>query len=146
MLKYVRLFGGMSECEVIMGLVVLAAGTSVPDMISSIVVAKAGKGDMAVANAVGSNTFDLLLGLGAPWLLRTYLHGPIEVPTEKLGQTIIILSLCLAGYVALVVLSGWTLSKYAGMAMLTTYACVISWVVVKELAEQQGWEMEEAFR
>merc|ERR1719313_3241439 len=108
--------------QVIMGLIILAAGTSVPDMISSIVVAKSGKGDMAVANAVGSNTFDLLLGLGAPWLLRTYIDGPIEVPTEKLGETIIILSLCLVGYVGIVAMSGWKLSKNAGVAMLVIYA------------------------
>jgi len=121
--------------QVIMGLIVLAAGTSVPDMISSIVVAKAGKGDMAVANAVGSNTFDLLLGLGAPWLLRTILNGPVEVPTEKLGETIIILSVCLVGYVAIVISGGWTLSRNAGIVMLLTYASVISYVVVKELRE-----------
>jgi Ca2+/Na+ antiporter len=123
--------------QVIMGLIVLAAGTSVPDMISSIVVAKAGKGDMAVANAVGSNTFDLLLGLGAPWLLRTISDGPIEVPTEKLGETIIILSLCLVGYVAILAKSGWTLTRNAGIAMLVTYACVISYVLAKELNAQQ---------
>merc|ERR1719169_118302 len=97
-------FGERAGCiigvpDTIMGLIVLAAGTSVPDCIASIIVAKAGKGDMAVANAVGSNTFDLLLGLGAPWLLRTILNGPVEVPTEKLGETIIILSVCLVGYV-----------------------------------------------
>jgi Ca2+/Na+ antiporter len=121
--------------QVIMGLIVLAAGTSVPDMISSIVVAKAGKGDMAVANAVGSNTFDLLLGLGAPWLLRTFIDGPIQVPTEKLGETIVILILCLGGYVTILVSSGWTLSKNAGIAMLVTYLCVISYVVAKELRD-----------
>ena len=53
--------------EVVMGTVVLAAGTSVPDALASISVARAGLGDMAVANAVGSNVFDIWLGLGLPW-------------------------------------------------------------------------------
>eukprot|EP00941_MAST-03F_sp_MAST-3F-sp1_P004582 g4582.t1 len=53
----------------IMGVVVLAVGTSVPDAMASIIVAKAGEGDMAIANAIGSNVFDILLGLGFPWFL-----------------------------------------------------------------------------
>ena len=55
--------------EVIIALTVLAAGTSVPDLLSSLAVARQGRGGMAVSNAIGSNTFDILIGLGAPWLL-----------------------------------------------------------------------------
>merc|ERR1740130_318163 len=54
----------------IMGLVFLAAGTSVPDALGSIAVAKQGEGDMAVANALGSNVFDILLGLSIPWTIK----------------------------------------------------------------------------
>jgi len=53
-----------------MGLTVLAAGTSIPDALGSIASAKRGMGDMAVANAIGSNVFDILIGLGLPWFLR----------------------------------------------------------------------------
>ena len=35
-----------------------------------------GFGDMAVANAVGSNTFDVLVGLGVPWLVKTAIVDP----------------------------------------------------------------------
>ena len=52
-----------------MGVTVLAAGTSVPDAIGSLLVARDGQGDMAVSNAIGSNVFDILLGLGLPWTL-----------------------------------------------------------------------------
>merc|ERR1719446_1631624 len=41
----------------IMGVTVLAAGTSVPDAIGSLLVARDGQGDMAVSNAIGSNVF-----------------------------------------------------------------------------------------
>ena len=47
-----------------MGTLVLAAGTSIPDALSSVSVAKAGQGDMAVANAVGSNVFHEKFGRG----------------------------------------------------------------------------------
>ena len=53
-----------------MGITFLAIGTSIPDAIGSMVVARAGEADMAIANAVGSNVFDILLGLGFPWFLR----------------------------------------------------------------------------
>ena len=47
----------------IMGLTILAAGTSIPDLITSVIVAKKGFGDMAVSSSVGSNIFDITVGL-----------------------------------------------------------------------------------
>ncbi|XP_053365716.1 sodium/potassium/calcium exchanger 4a isoform X3 [Clarias gariepinus] len=57
--------------DVIMGITFLAAGTSVPDCIASLIVARQGLGDMAVSNTIGSNVFDILVGLGVPWALQT---------------------------------------------------------------------------
>ena len=50
----------------VMGLTFLAAGTSVPDLITSVLVAKQGKGDMAVSSSVGSNIFDVTVGYERP--------------------------------------------------------------------------------
>lgn len=52
-------------CLQVMGLTFLAAGTSVPDLITSVLVAKQGKGDMAVSSSVGSNIFDVTVGYGS---------------------------------------------------------------------------------
>ena len=57
--------------DVVMGLTILAAGTSVPDMLSSVIVARRGEGDMAVSSSIGSNIFDILVGLPLPWFLFT---------------------------------------------------------------------------
>ena len=46
----------------IMGLTFLAAGTSIPDLITSVIVARKGFGDMAVSSSVGSNIFDVTAG------------------------------------------------------------------------------------
>lgn len=54
---------------VLMGLTFLAAGTSVPDLISSVIVARMGEGDMAVSSSIGSNIFDITVGLPFPWLI-----------------------------------------------------------------------------
>merc|ERR1719389_797137 len=78
----------------IMGVTVLAAGTSVPDAIGSLLVARDGQGDMAVSNAIGSNVFDILLGLGLPWVLSALIYGDgIEVD----AQNIVPLSFILCG-------------------------------------------------
>lgn len=74
-----------------MGLTVLAAGTSVPDSLSSIVVAKSGLASMAVANSLGSNVFDGVVGLPLPWLIGIAAFGvPVQVSALGLWIYIII--------------------------------------------------------
>ena len=46
----------------IMGLTFLAAGTSIPDLITSVIVARKGLGDMALSSSIGSNMFDVTVG------------------------------------------------------------------------------------
>lgn len=55
--------------SVVMGLTFVAAGSSVPDLLSSLIVARQGEGDMAVSSSIGSNIFDILVGLPLPWIL-----------------------------------------------------------------------------
>ena len=64
--------------QVVMGLTILAAGTSVPDLLSSVIVAKQGLGDMAVSSSIGSNIFDVAFGLPVPWLLFAIVTGVNE--------------------------------------------------------------------
>jgi len=54
----------------VMGLTFLAAGTSVPEAVSSIIVSRQGLGSMGISNSIGSNTFDILICLGLPWLIK----------------------------------------------------------------------------
>jgi len=118
--------------EVVMGSLVLAAGTSVPDALGSIGVAKAGMGDMAVANAVGSNVFDIWLGLGLPWLVFLPLKedGYIEVSTKQLWPSILILFGVLVVYYGTVALSGWKLTRTAAYIFLVMYAGFALYLIV----------------
>ena len=71
----------------VMGLTVLAAGTSVPDLLTSVAVAKQGFGDMAVSSSIGSNIFDILIGLPLPWLCEgIYRMSLGEEPASKLAK------------------------------------------------------------
>ena len=56
----------------VMALTILAAGTSVPDLLTSIIVARDGHADMAVSSSIGSNIFDILMGLPIPWFFYNY--------------------------------------------------------------------------
>ncbi|KAG7238193.1 hypothetical protein INR49_031108 [Caranx melampygus] len=60
-------------------------GTSVPDCMASVIVARQGMGDMAISNSIGSNVFDILVGLGLPWALQTLCidYGSIVNPAEQ---------------------------------------------------------------
>lgn len=122
--------------DVIMGLTFLAAGSSVPDGISSLIVARQGDGDMAVSNTVGSNVFDILLCLGLPWLLKTTavdLGGYVVV----LSGSIIYTSISLFGTVFvtifLVMVNKWYLNKCLGMAFLILYLFFITVATLFEL-------------
>uniref|UniRef100_A0A8C2AG96 Sodium/calcium exchanger membrane region domain-containing protein n=1 Tax=Cyprinus carpio TaxID=7962 RepID=A0A8C2AG96_CYPCA len=80
--------------DYIMGITFLAAGTSVPDCMASLIVARQGMGDMAVSNSIGSNIFDILLGLGFPWALRTLVvdHGSsVFINNKGLVYSVILL-------------------------------------------------------
>ncbi|XP_059055192.1 sodium/potassium/calcium exchanger 3-like isoform X2 [Achroia grisella] len=58
----------------ITGLTILAAGTSLPEAVSSVLVTNQGNGTMGISNCIGSNTFDILLCLGLPWLVKSLFY------------------------------------------------------------------------
>merc|ERR1711959_603980 len=94
----------------IMGITFLAMGTSVPDALGSIAVAKEGEGDMAVSNAVGSNVFDICMGLGLPWLIATAIDGEGRVITASTES--IVASTCIPIAVVVVLFTSLVLSTH----------------------------------
>lgn len=68
----------MNIPDSVMGLTFLAAGTSVPEAVSSVIVTSQGHGAMGISNSIGSNTFDILLCLGLPWFIKAYYFPAIE--------------------------------------------------------------------
>ncbi|KAJ2954393.1 hypothetical protein O0L34_g2656 [Tuta absoluta] len=61
----------------ITGLTILAAGTSLPEAVSSVLVTQHGHGSMGISNSIGSNTFDILLCLGLPWFVKSLFYPTI---------------------------------------------------------------------
>jgi K+-dependent Na+/Ca+ exchanger-like protein len=112
---------------VIVALTILAGGTSIPDLIASIVVARQGRGEMAIANAVGSNIFDILIGLGLPWIIAIIALGEtVVVDTDGLWTS----ALVLLGTVILLFVfltTKYTLSRLEGWILVACYAAYVIW-------------------
>ena len=106
----------------VMGLTFLAAGTSVPDLFSSIIVARQGKGDMAVSSSIGSNIFDILVGLPLPWLLYGICYGVnIIVEASNLELSLIILIAMLVFVILTIMWCNWEMNNKLGYTMLLLY-------------------------
>ncbi|KAJ3589033.1 hypothetical protein NHX12_009881 [Muraenolepis orangiensis] len=110
--------------DYIMGITFLAAGTSVPDCMASLIVARQGMGDMAVSNSIGSNIFDILLGLGFPWALRTLIvdsGSVVSINNRGLVYAVILLLASVFLTVASVHLNHWRLDRRLGLGLLFLY-------------------------
>ncbi|XP_008410440.2 sodium/potassium/calcium exchanger 1 [Poecilia reticulata] len=109
--------------EEIMGLTILAAGTSIPDLITSVIVARKGLGDMAVSSSVGSNIFDITMGLPIPWLLYSFIHGlaPVAVSSNGLFCAIVLLFLMLLFVIISIAVCKWKMNKVLGFTMFLLY-------------------------
>lgn len=116
--------------EAIIALTVLAVGTSVPDLISSLIVARQGRGDMAMSNAIGSNIFDILVGLGLPFLIAMMIHGgTIDATGQNLVSSSAILFGSLIAFTILLLVKRWKVNWLTGTILLGMYV----FYVVREI-------------
>ncbi|XP_054508294.2 sodium/potassium/calcium exchanger 2 isoform X2 [Agelaius tricolor] len=109
--------------EEIMGLTILAAGTSIPDLITSVIVARKGLGDMAVSSSVGSNIFDITVGLPLPWLLYAVVNSfaPVTVSSNGLFCAIVLLFIMLLFVILSIASCKWKMNKILGFFMFGLY-------------------------
>ncbi|XP_066090754.1 sodium/potassium/calcium exchanger 3 isoform X1 [Saccopteryx bilineata] len=121
--------------DVIMGITFLAAGTSVPDCMASLIVARQGMGDMAVSNSIGSNVFDILIGLGLPWALQTLAvdYGSyIRLNSRGLIYSVGLLLASVFVTVFGVHLNKWQLDKKLGCGCLFLYGVFLCFSIMTE--------------
>ena len=130
--------------DLIMGLSILAAGTSIPDAISSVIVAREGHGDMALSSSIGSNVFDITFGLPLPWLIHNIVKpfGSSVVrlsPSGNLGVQIG----SLMGMVVIVILSvhifGWSINKPLGILYFVLYFAFLTESILLECWDGSGF-------
>jgi len=124
----VGVFTGISTD--ILALTLLAWGTSVPDLLTSILVTLQRRGDMAVSSSIGSNIFDVTVGLPVPFLLRiVFFGGPYPVGAEGIVLSIGLLVLMLMVTIGSIMCNGWVLNKRLGAMMLVLWCIIQAWTM-----------------
>jgi len=126
----------LADKEHIMGLTILAAGTSVPDFLTSVIVAREGHGDMAISSSIGSNIFDVTVGLPIPWLIYAAAHQgkAVEIQNEGLEVNVMLLLAMLGVTIGSIMAHGWIMTKLMGVSMLLLYVLfVVTSVILASL-------------
>ncbi|CAJ1945270.1 unnamed protein product [Cylindrotheca closterium] len=124
----------------VVGVTVSAAGTSLPNYIASKIAAEKGLGNQAVSNAFGSNTFNILVGLGLPWTLYTSFATGFEpyndLRNDDIIESIVILAIVLLVFVVLMAMSDYVLYRWHGHLFAVMYAGYLGLVVF------QNWDWD----
>ena len=114
---------GMSETMV--GLTIVAVGTSLPELVTSFVAARKGEVDMALGNAIGSNVFNILLVLGIASVISPI--GFMMSNAIDIAAVIVATLVCWA-----VAAKNKSLGKIMGALMVVSYFAYMVYVVMRE--------------
>ncbi|WP_269581946.1 sodium:calcium antiporter [Roseibium sp. Sym1] len=121
---------------IITALFIGAGASSVPDTIMSVKMAMKGEYDDAIANALGSNTFDICVALGAPILAYTLLHGSIAIPEHEAIQSIRVGLLVFTVVIAAAIILPSRIRLWHGFALAAIYA---AWTLFALNTEFRWW-------
>jgi len=115
--------------ELVIGLTIVAVGTSLPELAASVTSALKGHADMAVGAIVGSNMFNMLLVLAIPGFWGSLPIQEAVVSRDLLAVFLTTLTLALAAFWRWNGASGsGTLSRRAGATLLTLYVAYYGWL------------------
>jgi len=120
--------------ELVIGLTIVAAGTSLPEVATSVVASIRGERDIAVGNVVGSNIYNIFLVLGA--------SSAVAPDGLTVGDTVRHFDLPVMIAVAFACLpiffTGYRIDRWEGVLFLCYYAAYVAWLVV-EGAAHPAW-------
>jgi cation:H+ antiporter len=119
----VGIASALSVSDAVIGLTIVSAGTSTPELISSIVAARRGRDDIAVANIIGSNIFNVFAIVGV-----TAMVAPLPIPPEIQGRD----NYWMLGFSLLLLplmRSGMRITRAEGGVLLTAYVLYVALLV-----------------
>ncbi|MEE4208400.1 MAG: calcium/sodium antiporter [Parvularcula sp.] len=111
--------------DTIIGLTVVAVGTSLPELVTSFAAARRGQGDIAFGNIVGSNIYNVLFILGV-----TAVVTPIDIPAS-IGAFDIWVMLGATAALVLTAVTGWRVTRAEGAVLLSAYVAYTSYLVAQ---------------
>lgn len=110
--------------QTLIGLTVVAFGTSLPELVTSIVAARKGEVDMALGNVIGSNIFNILMVLGIAAAI-----SPVAFLTENIIDIAVLIVFSVLGWIM-----AWTkkeLNRKEGIIMLLLYAVYVVYICMR---------------
>lgn len=120
--KQIALSFGMSE--MLVGLTIVSIGTSLPELVTSVVAAKKGHSDIAIGNVVGSNIFNILFILGLASMVR-----PIGVEAVIFTDLAIMMVVFILSYVIAKVKQSYDWK--VGIVFVLMLICYMSYIIIR---------------
>jgi cation:H+ antiporter len=108
--------------DAIIGLTIVAVGTSLPELVASVTAARRGQSDVAFGNIVGSNIYNIVGILGITALVK-----PIPVEAQFAAVDVWVMVAATLGLLVFT-MSGWRINRFEGAAMLAAYAVYVGWL------------------
>ncbi|WP_299008524.1 calcium/sodium antiporter [uncultured Shewanella sp.] len=108
--------------EIVIGLTIVAIGTSMPELVTSVVAARKGHSDIAIGNVVGSNIFNILGILGVTAIIH-------PISAEGMKTIDFSVMLMLAVMTLPFAWTGYRIGRREGMILLIGYLCYIGYLV-----------------
>jgi len=113
--------------EVVIGLTIVAIGTSMPELVTSVVAARKGQSDIAIGNIVGSNLFNILGIIG----ITAFIHPITSGGIQNLDLVVMLL---LAAMVLPFAWTGFRIGRREGVILLVGYVVYISFLISQATA------------
>ena len=117
---------GFGLSETLIGLTICSIGTSLPELVTSVVAARKNQAGMALGNVIGSNIFNILLVGGLASAI-----SPIAVNMNNLIDIVILVAVSL--YIMILVWRKQLLTRAGGVSMLAIYAAYMVYICVREV-------------
>ncbi|XP_066248332.1 sodium/potassium/calcium exchanger 4-like [Euwallacea similis] len=123
----------------VMGLTFLAAGSSVPEAVSSVIVTNQGHGSMGISSSIGSNTFDILLCLGVPWFIKSAYYPKVKgehwitINSQGINYSAFCLLTTLVLLYVFICFNRFKLDRKIGLVCLIMYVAFLVFTSLMEL-------------
>jgi cation:H+ antiporter len=117
----------LAVSEAVIGLTVIAIGTSAPELVTTLTSTFRGERDIAVGNLLGSTVYNVALILGITVLVAP---SDLEVPREVVGADVLLLAV-VAAITVPVLLTGHRVSRLEGGGFVAAYVAYLVWLVLR---------------
>ena len=119
-----RIASELGMSQTLIGLTIVSIGTSLPELVTSIVAARKNEVDMALGNAIGSNVFNILMVLGIASAI-----SPISIITENIIDlcVLIVFTVCVWIFAG----TRKKIGKIEGVCMVALYAAYAVYIIIR---------------